>query len=529
MIKLPIKCSCLATVLLLTLGHNANATVFLLPATHDHSLIGIADKQIYVKATANETLLDIARKHDLGQNQIVKANKNVDRWMPSKPTEKTILDKEGNQFLRLGDGKSIHIPNSYLLPNTERKGIVLNLPEYRLYYYRDGQVITHPISIGRVDWNTPLGKTSILAKVRNPTWTPPASIRREHAAQGDILPAVFPAGPDNPLGLYAMRLARAGYLIHSTNKPLGVGMRVSHGCIRMYPEDIERIFPFVAVGTSVEIVNEPIKVGWSRDGLYIEIHPDLDNNAWSYQQRLDFALNLIEQAKGNELITISGSVLKKAIVESNGIPVMLYKGAKMFATTPTTFIQPQTQPIIPATPPAQKQPNSTTPTALSNQTEPTLTIPPPPRLNDKPIDYSNTIKPSRVLKPTNITPSTQYNVDYNNAAFDTRTIIPPNHVNSLPRATQSVPVIEKSYPSQQVPENTRYHPINPKTASPQPSNVSTLPPNISPRSTDQAAPVVEQSYIALPSVGNPTLPTHQLPPPRLEPEYSILKSTVPPN
>lgn len=409
MTQLSIKISRLTAVLLLTLGHNVSATVFSLPITNDYSLVGIPDKPIYVKANKNETLLEIARQHDLGQNQIVKANKKVDRWMPSKPTETTTLDKEGNQFLRLGEGKNIHIPNSYLLPNVERTGIVLNLPEYRLYYYRHGQVITHPISIGRVDWNTPLGKTSILAKVRNPTWTPPASIRKEHAAQGDILPAVFPAGPDNPLGLYAMRLARAGYLIHSTNKPLGVGMRVSHGCIRMYPEDIERIFPSVAVGTQVEIINEPIKVGWANDGLYIEVHPDLEDAQHSYEQSLNLALTLIEKAKNNQFINISGSVLKKALIERDGIPVAIYKGTTLLNPSPPANIQVQDLAIKPTA-------------ASTNNSKKLSTMPPPPRLNDLP---SNAL-------PQGSQPAAVPKKEYNNVSSTITAIPQPTRSNNLP-------------------------------------------------------------------------------------------------
>ena len=131
---------------------------------------------------------------------------------------------------------------------------------------------TYAISIGREGWNTPLGNFYIESKVKDPTWTPPASIRAEHAAQGDILPAVVPAGPDNPLGQYAMRLSAKGYLIHGTNKPWGLGMEVSHGCIRMYPEDIEHLFPQVDVKTPVKIVRQPFKVGWLGNDLYLEVH-----------------------------------------------------------------------------------------------------------------------------------------------------------------------------------------------------------------------------------------------------------------
>ncbi|MGB5834860.1 MAG: L,D-transpeptidase family protein, partial [Thiohalocapsa sp.] len=136
------------------------------------------------------------------------------------------------------------------------------------------EVETFPISIGREGWGTPVGSFSIAQKIKDPTWTPPASIRREHAEKGDILPAVVPAGPDNPLGQYAMRLSAPSYLIHGTNKPWGVGMQVSHGCIRMYPEDIEHLFPEVPQGTPVTIVRQPYKVGWLGDQLYLEVNAD---------------------------------------------------------------------------------------------------------------------------------------------------------------------------------------------------------------------------------------------------------------
>ena len=131
------------------------------------------------------------------------------------------------------------------------------------------QVQTYPISIGRMDWATPLGKTTITVKVKDPGWSPPESIRKEHAERGDPLPRYVPPGPDNPMGRYALRLGIPGYLIHSTNKPLGVGMRVSHGCIRMLPEDIEYLFPQVPTGTTVRIVNQPVKAGWYGGKLYL--------------------------------------------------------------------------------------------------------------------------------------------------------------------------------------------------------------------------------------------------------------------
>ncbi len=299
--------------LLLCISEALSAGVYSYPETAaDRLLKDEIEEAHYTQARYEDTLLDIARKFDLGQNEILLANPTVDRWMP-------------------GENTRVRIPNQRLLPDTPHDGLTLNLPEFRLYYYpkpaRDQQreVMTHPISIGRQDWDTPLGETRIIAKKRNPTWTPPQSIKEEHAAQGDILPDVVPAGPDNPLGLFAMRLGVPGYLIHSTNKPFGVGMRVSHGCIRMYPEDIEKIFPLIKTGTPVYIVSQAIKVGWSGSQLLIEVYPELEGKELSYEQRLEIALNLIEKENNHTLPVINGGALKQALMQSNGIPVVIFQ------------------------------------------------------------------------------------------------------------------------------------------------------------------------------------------------------------
>ena len=214
-------------------------------------------------ARKEDTLLDIARRHGLGYEDIVRANPDVDTWLP-------------------GEGTEVVLPTRYVLPPGPRRGVVLNLAEYRMYYYPEPKpgeaavVMTYPISIGRMDWETPLGRTSVISKVRNPAWYPPDSIRAEHAAAGDPLPKIVPPGPDNPLGEYAMRLGLPGYLIHGTNRPAGVGMRVTHGCIRMFPEDIDYLFGRVDVKTPVRIINEPVKVGWNGDELVVEVHRTLD-------------------------------------------------------------------------------------------------------------------------------------------------------------------------------------------------------------------------------------------------------------
>jgi L,D-transpeptidase ErfK/SrfK len=213
-----------------------------------------------------DTLIDIARAHQLGYEEIRLANPGVDVWIP-------------------GEGTEVQLPTQFILPNSQRVGIVINIAEYRMYYYFEAGgnewVRTFPISIGRMDWGTPLGRASITKKVTNPSWYPPQSIRDEWAADGRDLQAHVPPGPDNPLGEYAMRLSIPGYLIHGTNRPAGVGMRVTHGCIRMFPEDIEWLFPQVPVNTPVQIVNQPIKLGWIGDDLYLEVHPPLEEGGAS--------------------------------------------------------------------------------------------------------------------------------------------------------------------------------------------------------------------------------------------------------
>lgn len=239
-----------------------------------HNLIVFSHKE--------DTLLDIARRFDVGYNEIVTANPELDPWLP-------------------GTGKRVIVPNRFILPDAPKKGIVINLAEMRLYYYppkKKGQlqqVITHPIGVGREGWTTPIGKTRIIQKKKDPTWTPPASILAEHLEKGDPLPRVVPAGPDNPLGAYAMRLGMPGYLLHGTNRPFGVGMRVSHGCIRLFPEDIEHLFGIVAVNTPVEILYQPYKAALDGTDLYLEAHQIQDD---------------IDVREGNNMTPMVSAILK---------------------------------------------------------------------------------------------------------------------------------------------------------------------------------------------------------------------------
>lgn len=247
---------CAVLTLLAAVSPTAHAAVYDAPEPGD-DVIG---EVRHIRTETDDTLSAIARRHNLGYREIKLANPDVDPWLPGKSTE-------------------VVLPTRYVLPDAPREGLVLNLAEMRLFYYPPksspyaDKVITYPLGIGREGWGTPLGQTRITRTKAQPTWTPPASIRKEHAEKGDPLPKVVPAGPDNPLGEYALYLGFPSYLIHGTNKPAGIGMRVSHGCIRLYPEDIAALYSMVDAGTPVRIVNEPYKAGWHDNRLFLEVHP----------------------------------------------------------------------------------------------------------------------------------------------------------------------------------------------------------------------------------------------------------------
>jgi L,D-transpeptidase ErfK/SrfK len=266
------------------------------------------------RAAYEDTLTDIARRAGLGYDDIVRANPGTDPWLPGRDTEVVLATR-------------------YVLPSATREGLLVNLAEFRLYYFTrvGGQsaVATFPISIGRMDWNTPLGLHRILSKQKQPAWYPPESIRAEHAAEGDILPKVVPPGPENPLGDYAMRLSQSGYLIHGTNKPVGIGMQVTHGCIRMYPEDIEWLFPQVPVGSSVRIVNEPYKFGWASDALYLEVHPPLAGDQHSDDHGMTQITQLYVRATAERPARVDWTAVEEAYRAKLGIPVQV--GVAAFA------------------------------------------------------------------------------------------------------------------------------------------------------------------------------------------------------
>jgi L,D-transpeptidase ErfK/SrfK len=287
---------------------NLHATTLpLLPV--GQSLVGEVQ---YVEATYEDTLSDIGRRYGIGYEEIVLANPGVDPWLP-------------------GAGTRVMIPSQYVLPDAPREGVVINLPEHRLYYFPPVEkggtavVVTYPISVGKMDWKTPLGLTRIVDKREKPSWTPPESVRKEHEEDGRPLPKVVPPGPDNPLGDYAMRLDIPGgaYLIHGTNRPVAVGMPVTHGCIRMFPEDVEQFFKMVKVNTPVRIVHQALKAGFVGDQLYLEVHPPLEGNDNLEERSLTNVTRVLVAATQNRSINIDWKMAEKIFAKASGIPELL--------------------------------------------------------------------------------------------------------------------------------------------------------------------------------------------------------------
>lgn len=291
---------------LLLCGHSSISMAGVHALKDGETLIG---KPTAVVSTDEDSLYTIALRYRMGAGAVAHANQDVDPWL-------------------VGEGTKLTLPTQLVLPSVEREGIVINLPEMRLYYFPPdlSSVVVYPVGIGRQGWDTPLLESRITSIVKNPTWTPPASIHREYKKAGLSLPDVVPAGKDNPLGGYAIRIGQTDYLIHGTNNPKGVGLRVSHGCIRLYPEHIEELVSLIEPGTSVRIINQPIKIGRQNDVIYLQAHQPVNGDAYDHSAALK---KLISHAE-NQLTPSELARVKSAIRQSlktgelySGIPLLI--------------------------------------------------------------------------------------------------------------------------------------------------------------------------------------------------------------
>jgi len=282
------------------------ASVFLLyPAGGARSQDYAGELAVYPSAET-DTFISIARRFGLGYVELLAANPGVDPWL-------------------LGDGQKILLPNAHLLPDAPREGLVINLADQRLYFFspEGGAIRSFPIGLGRTGWETPTGETRIAGKRYKPTWIPPASIR----AEKPHLPAAIPPGPANPLGDHALDLAWENYVIHGTNRPAGIGRRISHGCIRLYPEDIAWLFAKVPIGTGVRIVDQPAKLGWFASELYLEVHPgqrqadELEKEGRITPEPIPELIWRIKQAAGDDAGRLDWIATRRAVEERRGIPV----------------------------------------------------------------------------------------------------------------------------------------------------------------------------------------------------------------
>jgi len=294
----------------LPLAEPQSRNYFLLE-NEDQTVVG--DLQV-VRIEDGDTFSDLAREYGLGYDELVAANPGIDPWLPAT-------------------GTPILLPTQYVLPGAPRRGLVLNIAVKRLFYYpesKEGEpqaVLTYPIGIGRVGWETPLGTSEVIAKAKDPTWYVPWSVQQEHREAGEEIASVVPPGPDNPLGKYVLKLDLPGYLIHGTNMPYGVGMRVSHGCVRLYPENIETLYSMVDLGEPVTIVNQPHLLGRRGGLVYFESHEPLEDTAVDTGQHL---AALLQGAVTAGMLTAQPKdvalQMQTVASEGRGVPVLVEKG-----------------------------------------------------------------------------------------------------------------------------------------------------------------------------------------------------------
>lgn len=291
---------------------------------------------MYVTPKRHESLVDLTIRYEMGYEELKWANPGINAWM-------------------LSDTTPLVLPTQFILPAGKRSGIVSNIPEMRTYYFlKDSdKIYVYPVGVGRMDWKTPLGSWAITRKQEHPAWYPPESIRKEHLEMGrGVLPKVVPAGPDNPLGTRVLRLALPSYLLHGTNEQTGIGMRVTHGCMRFYPQHIEHIYDMVPTNTMVTFLNEPVKYGFLGNDLMIEVHPPLEEDELSVADLQEKALELLETyLKSYPESSVNYDMINLAVRQQSGIPVII--GQKIASrTTPI-----MTKPSLPEKP--SRTPNKT--------------------------------------------------------------------------------------------------------------------------------------------------------------------------
>jgi L,D-transpeptidase ErfK/SrfK len=253
-----------------------------------------------------DSFVTLSDKYNVGYHELREANPGVELWTPHT-------------------GTKVVIPTRFILPAGKRNGIVINISELRLYFFAPTMnlVATYPIGIGKMNWLTPTGTTTVVKKVKDPGWTVPDSIWESQAARGNILPRYVPPGPDNPLGKYALRLGISGYLIHGTNSPSGIGMRVSHGCIRMNPEDIEELFTMVSAGTPVRIVHNNYDLGWENSKLLLEVRKPLSEFRKPKALLKKEIIQAIYSYTGQQWAIVDWAAVDRAIDETRGVPEVI--------------------------------------------------------------------------------------------------------------------------------------------------------------------------------------------------------------
>lgn len=309
------------------------------------------------KPEHGDTFLDLARHYDLGFNEFAEANPGADEWIPSR------------------SGAPLLVPTEFVLPCCRSNGIIVNIPEMRMYYFGakgPNTVVTFPVGLGREDWKTPVGKFKIREKQINPTWVIPESIRKERIQDKGFSETMIPGGdPNNPLGKYRMRLTLNMYGIHGTNIPWGVGMLVSHGCVRLYPEDIDKLYPMTPVGTEGELVYQRVKIGLRNGRIYAEVHKDL------YGMQPGAMRIALDTLRDRRLLDyVDRDKLEQVVQAENGVPTdvtagegparfgsevrLLPASAPAPASMPREIAPPASAPRVTAPAPA---PRSSTPAA----------------------------------------------------------------------------------------------------------------------------------------------------------------------